>query len=90
MSDPAPAPVDKEEDDEDSTDGGMEMYEYVGCYTDRQDDRVLGDKLDSDLMTADVSIFPKKSVMFLEVVPFFVLLLQEHSCGMGKMSYALL
>ncbi|CAM9378424.1 unnamed protein product, partial [Ectocarpus sp. 8 AP-2014] len=49
---PMPDPVD-EEDDDDSTDGGMEMYEYVGCYTDRKDDRVLGDKLNSDLMTAD-------------------------------------
>lgn len=50
MDAPTPDPVDED-------DGGMEMYEYVGCYTDRKDDRVLGDKLDSVLMTAEVRIF---------------------------------
>ena len=34
---------------------GMVMYEYVGCFEDRKDDRILEDQLDSDLMTTEVS-----------------------------------
>ena len=42
-----------EEDDDGAT---MVMYEYVGCYVDTQEDRVLDDKLDAPGMTTEVSI----------------------------------
>lgn len=44
-------PADEDEDD----DTAMVMYEYVGCYADEVDDRVLVDKLDSPAMTLEVS-----------------------------------
>lgn len=38
------------------TAAGDDGYEYVGCFNDAKEDRVLGSKFASDSMTTDVSV----------------------------------
>lgn len=55
---PATTPAPAEEEDDDAVaddDTAMAMYEYIGCYVDTLEDRVLADKLDSPDMTIEVS-----------------------------------
>eukprot|EP00903_Cladosiphon_okamuranus_P006097 g6007.t1 len=42
--------------DEDEDDIAVEVYEYVGCYSDTREDRVLFDKLDSPDMTTELCL----------------------------------
>lgn len=66
-----------EADDDDNT---VVMYEYIGCYSDKQEDRILGDMKTSDSMTADVSL---AFDMLLLVIPS--LKLSMVSCISWKM-----